>query len=193
VTVAACAGLAAGVVPQAAAAGAPGATPGKQWIYFPLSDKLADPVESTVPAGTVSADGSCHPEFDGSGVGGKTDTANVVVEVALNLATCQAKLETGHLISSAATSGKQESESGSASGSLAPAGTADPTAYQDNKWLDRFNIQVNAQEQWVNWTDSGGCVATWNVNWKWSWLNDGWSKDFGNHYYGGDCSVCLCG
>ena len=161
--------------------------PASGMVYYPLGVTLTNPTTTTV-TGTASSGGCAYSE---SGAGSASVTS-VEIEVAENPATCTAQFETGtptNLAAGTAEPSGSLDTNASASSTATPA-SGDPSIYQDNQWLDPFGIQVNAQQQWLNW-GTGGCVGSWSASSKWSWYNDGWSKLSGHMTANKNCSRAL--
>lgn len=182
------------VVPASAAttSSAPPAA-ASSWVYYPVGVHLSGVIQTTVQ-GSRSADGSCIISASGQGKGKAGGPARAVIEVGYDAATCQAKYDSGTLPSSTSIPSPNSTYPGYStqveSGSIpaTPTSQPDPAAYQDNQWLDPFGIQVDAQEQWINWSVSGGCDTYISWTTKWSTYPDGWYKNWSHNPGYANCS-----
>ena len=147
---------------------------GASWTYFPVNVTLANPISTTVH-GTVAPGGGCIFKGSGSGISGAGSSTQI--ETAIDVASCTAVFESGSPVgtpSNVVATGT--SSSTSTKGTPAAGGDTDPSATQNNQWLDPLGIQVNAQAQTVNWTTDGSQDTSWNETVNWSWLSaDGWT------------------
>jgi hypothetical protein len=184
------AAIATGGTAQADSGGAAGGTGSTSGItYFPAGIQFASS-QTVTKVGKRSTTGGC--EFSGSGSGTAESATNVEVETSVDPSTCTATFEEGTPVAGATLgSGNQNSSSTStssastAAANVTAAAKTDPTAYQDNQWLDPLGIQLNAQEQFFNWNTNGSCVTSWSETTKWSWYFDGWSPRWRNDNSGG--------
>jgi hypothetical protein len=159
------------------------------WVYYPVGATLTNPTTTTVTG--TPANGGCEYDASGAGSGG-SDTQSEAIQTGENASTCTAQFEVGTPTNvTADTTPPSGSLSDSTSASGTPAATSsDPSSYQDNKWLDPFGIQVNAQEQWLSWTKSY-CHIAWSARWKWSWYFDGWAKEYGSGNASANCTRAI--
>jgi hypothetical protein len=135
--------------------------------------------------GTLVKDGCA---FDVSGSGPARNAQTEDVEIGEDTATCTATFEVGTPTDiAAATALPAGSHVSSTSASTGSAKPSSPSSYQDNKWLDPLGIQVNAQEQWLTWTESR-CHVSAKASWKWFWFDDGWLKLNGSGKLGTTCT-----
>ena len=169
-------------------------TNASDWIFFPVGQTLSQPSVITTSAGYLDAKGQCVLTSHGVGASALGGKGTAVIEIGLNPATCQAEYESGQLGQappSGSGAGYASTSATAQSNALPGTGTAsDPTAYQDNQWLDPFGIQVSAQEQWLDWYMPANCASPGvTANTKWSWLGDGWSLKYSNNPYSFTCSA----
>lgn len=183
--------IAATVIGPASASADPAPPTPTGWVYFPAGVSLQNAKTYVTTAGDRDAAGKCnavvsHAEGKRSGAG-----THVIIETGFDAATCQSQYTEGletHTTSVPASDTSSGSDSGSQGASTGQ--IVDPTAYQDNQWLDPFGIQVNAQEQWLDWTISGGCNNTYSNKWKYSWYGvDGWAKNYDHAATYFDCAI----